>query len=135
MTVHENCLLLNRIYFCHNHTQLIDWTFLMFFQHLKRIMIFELIYHLPISTSSLPIEFMYGIFRLIIIIYHKDQPNVGKSTIYVYATQRIIPVSRWLGSPPCISHNKEAIWKGSHNPILREQKPTMVINSTYLVKL
>ncbi len=33
-------------------------------------------------------------------------------------TWRIIPVSKWLGSPPFISH-KKAIWKGSHNPILR----------------
>ena len=28
---------------------------------------------------------------------------------------RIILVSKWLGSPPFISHEK-AIWKGSHNP-------------------
>ena len=31
---------------------------------------------------------------------------------------RIIPVSKWLGSPPFISH-ETPIWKGSHNPILR----------------
>ena len=29
---------------------------------------------------------------------------------------RIMPVSKWLGSPPFISHGK-VIWKGSHNPI------------------
>ena len=33
----------------------------------------------------------------------------------------------WLGSPSFISHRK-AIWKGSHNRILRGQAPTMVAN-------
>ena len=33
---------------------------------------------------------------------------------------------KWLGSPPFITHEK-AIWKGSHNPILRELTITMVI--------
>ena len=42
-------------------------------------------------------------------------------------TWRIIPVSKWLGSPPFISH-KKAIWKGSHNPILTGLRITMVIN-------
>ena len=34
---------------------------------------------------------------------------------------------KWLGSPSFISHRK-AIWKGSHNPILRRQALTMVAN-------
>ena len=32
-------------------------------------------------------------------------------------TWRIIPFSKWLGSSPCISHEK-SVWKGNH-PILR----------------
>ena len=31
--------------------------------------------------------------------------------------------SKWLGSPPFISH-ETAIWKGSHNPIFRGQQLT-----------
>ena len=38
----------------------------------------------------------------------------------------ITPVSKWLGSPPYISHEK-AICKGN-NPILRGLTITMVIN-------
>ena len=34
---------------------------------------------------------------------------------------------KWLGSPPFIGH-KKAIYKGSHNPICRGQKLTLVIN-------
>ena len=48
----------------------------------------------------------------------------------IFPTWRIIPVSKWLGSPPFISH-KNAIWKGnkgSHNPILSGLTITMVIN-------
>ena len=39
---------------------------------------------------------------------------------------RIIPLSKWLGSPRFTSHGK-AIWKGN-NPILRGLTITMVIN-------
>ncbi len=45
----------------------------------------------------------------------------------VPSTWRIIPVTKWLGSPPFISHEK-AVWKGSHNPILRGLTITIVIN-------
>ena len=45
-------------------------------------------------------------------------------------TWRIIPFSKWLGSPPFISH-KKAIWKGSHNPILRGLTITMVTKYLY----
>ena len=40
-------------------------------------------------------------------------------------TWRLIPVSKWLGSPPFISHEK-AIWKGNAQ-ILRGLTITMVI--------
>ena len=42
-------------------------------------------------------------------------------------TWRIIPVSKWLGSPPFISHEK-AIWKGSHVALLRGLTIKKVIN-------
>ena len=42
-------------------------------------------------------------------------------------TWRIIPVSKWLVNPICIVRHEKAIWKGSHNPILRGLTITMVI--------
>ena len=39
---------------------------------------------------------------------------------------KIIPVSKWLGSPPFIS-KKKVVWKRSHNPILGGLTITMII--------
>ena len=39
----------------------------------------------------------------------------GPIQFLMEGTWRIIPVSKWLGSPPFISH-KKAVCKGSHNP-------------------
>ena len=73
------------------------------------------------------------IYNLIPLIYRGPKnpvrpiyfrPFIGAKTARA-ATWRIIPVSKWLGSPPFISH-KKAIWNGN-NP-LRGQKLTMVIN-------
>ncbi len=47
-------------------------------------------------------------------------------------TWRIIPDSKWLGSPPFISH-ETAIWKGAHNPILRGRNRSGLTNSPWLI--
>ena len=44
-------------------------------------------------------------------------------------TGRIIPVSKWLGSPPFISH-LDHLWKGN-NPIFRGLMITNVINQVF----
>ena len=45
----------------------------------------------------------------------QSSPLPRSSHVPAHARFQIIPVSKWLGSPPFISHEK-AIWKGTHNP-------------------
>ncbi len=48
--------------------------------------------------------------------------GVAKCHGFQVGTWRIIPVSKWLGSPPFISH-KKAIWKGN-NPTNWDDPPS-----------
>ena len=53
---------------------------------------------------------------------------IGTKIVYISSCAwRTIPFSKCLGSPPFISH-ETAIWKGSHNPILRGLTITVLTN-------
>ena len=59
-----------------------------------------------------------------------SKKRINSGIIYVISsyTWRIIPVSKWLGSPPLLISHETAIWKRSHNLILRGLTIAMVIN-------
>ena len=62
-----------------------------------------------------------------------NQESMESKRAFSEVTWKIIPVGKWLGSPPFISHGKP-IWKGSHHRVPRGQKLTMVMNHEPLTK-
>ena len=61
-----------------------------------------------------------------IITHHLDSlPNLSRESTWKFSSQDLF---QWLGSTPIYKPWTSAIWKGSHNPILRGLTITMVIN-------
>ena len=84
--------------------------------HLKMYLLFKMVK----ISSNRHVSFQGGRVTTTICIPKNLHPFFfpparSDGTIGGCSAWRIIPLRKWLGSPPFTSHEK-AIWKGSHNP-------------------